>query len=72
MTHGGVDPGLLDEVQWWRTDDLWFWSLEALAVYVRAAAERIGQSVASIARRIGSQRSIVYLTTLLVVGGDRT
>ena len=22
---GGVDPGLLDDVSWWRTDDLWFW-----------------------------------------------
>ena len=40
MLDGGVDLGLLDEVQWWRTDDLWYWSLEALAVYVRAAAER--------------------------------
>ena len=38
MLHGGVDPGLLDEAQLWRTDDLWYWSLEALAVYVRAAA----------------------------------
>jgi hypothetical protein len=35
MLHGGVDPGLLDEVQWWRTDDLWYWSLEALVAYVR-------------------------------------
>jgi hypothetical protein len=26
MLHGGVDPGLLDEVQWWRSDDLWYWS----------------------------------------------
>jgi hypothetical protein len=59
MIHGGVDPGLLDEVQWWRTDDLWFWSLEALAVYVRAAAERTGQSVASVARQIGSHRGAV-------------
>jgi hypothetical protein len=59
MIHGGVDPGLLDEVQWWRTDDLWFWSLEALAVYLRAAAERTDQSVASVARQIGSQRGAV-------------
>jgi hypothetical protein len=32
MLHGGVDRGLLDEIQWWRSDDLWYWSLEALAV----------------------------------------
>jgi hypothetical protein len=30
MLHGGVDPGLLDEVQWWQTDDVWYWSLKAL------------------------------------------
>jgi hypothetical protein len=24
MLHGGVDPGLLDEVRWWRSDDVWF------------------------------------------------
>ena len=59
MVHGGVDPGLLDEVQWWRTDDLWSWSLEALVVYVRAAADRSGQPVASVARRIGAERHMV-------------
>jgi hypothetical protein len=59
MIHGGVDPGLLDEVQWWRTDDLWYWSLEALAVYVRAAAERTGEAAPTIARRIGARRDVV-------------
>jgi hypothetical protein len=54
MIRGGVDPGLLDEVIWWRTDDLWFWALEALVVYVRAAAERTGESVPSICRRIAT------------------
>jgi hypothetical protein len=54
-----VGPGLLDEVQWWRTDELWFWSLEALAVYVRAAAELTGQSAAFVARQIGSHRGVV-------------
>jgi hypothetical protein len=56
MIHGGVDPGLLDEIQWWRTDDLWYWSLEALAVDVRPAAERTGQPAASVSRRIGPTR----------------
>ena len=59
MIHGGVDPGLLGEVQWWRTDDLWYWSLESLAVYVRAAAERTGQSAATVAHRIGARRGVV-------------
>jgi hypothetical protein len=48
MLHGGVDPGLLDEVRWWRSDDLWYWSLEALAVYVRAAADRIAEPVETV------------------------
>ena len=58
MLHGGVDPGLLDEVQWWRTDDLWYWSLEALAAYVRAAADRTGQSVESVCRRVADERGV--------------
>jgi hypothetical protein len=48
MLHGGVDPGLLDEVQWWPNDDLWYWSLEALAVYVRAAADRIAEPIETV------------------------
>ncbi len=59
MSHGGVDPGLLDEVQWWRSDDLWYWSLEALAVYIRAAAERTNQTVEFVSRRIAEARGIV-------------
>jgi hypothetical protein len=42
MVRAGVDPGLLDEVIWWRSDDLWVWALEALVVYVRVAADRTG------------------------------
>jgi hypothetical protein len=48
MVRAGVDPGLLDEVSWWRTNDLWFWSLQALVTYVRAAAERSAESVPAI------------------------
>jgi hypothetical protein len=58
MLHGGVDPGLLAEVQWSQTDDLWYWSLEALAVYVRAAADRSDWSVEAICGRIASERGI--------------
>jgi hypothetical protein len=58
MLCGGVDPGLLDEVQWWRSDDLWCWALEALGVYVRAAAERTNQTVEFVCRRIADARGI--------------
>jgi hypothetical protein len=52
MLRGGVDPGLLDEVRWWRTDDLRYWSLEALAVYVRAAAAATDRPVNLVCRQI--------------------
>ena len=58
MLHGGVDPGLLEEIQWWHTDDLWYWALEALAVYVRAAADRTGQSVESVCHQLANERGI--------------
>jgi len=58
MTRAGVDPGLLGEVIWWRTDDLWFWALEALVTYVRAAAERTNESVPFICGRIASRHDV--------------
>ena len=58
MLHGGVDPGLLDEVQRWQTDDVWYWSLEALVAYVRAAADRTGDPVESICRRLAHDRGV--------------
>jgi hypothetical protein len=58
MVRAGVDPGLLDEVSWWRTDDLWFWALQALATYVRAAAEHGGETVPAICGRIASRHRV--------------
>jgi hypothetical protein len=51
MIRAGVDPGLLDEVVWWRTDDLWTWILDVLVVYVRVGAERTGVSVRDLRAR---------------------
>jgi len=68
MVHGGVDPGLIDEVQWWRSDDLWYWSLEALVAYVRAAADRSGESIESVSRRIAHERGIPSPGTSLIDG----
>jgi DNA-directed RNA polymerase specialized sigma24 family protein len=58
MVRAGVDPGLLDEVIWWGTDDLWFWALEALVIYVRASAERSGETVPAICGRIASRQDV--------------
>jgi hypothetical protein len=40
MMRAGVDPGLLDEINWWRSHDLWVWALDALAVYARVEPDR--------------------------------
>jgi hypothetical protein len=58
MLRGGVDPVLRDEVQWWQSDDLWYWSLEALAAYVRSAANRTGESVESVCQRIADEHDV--------------
>jgi hypothetical protein len=43
--HGGTEPGLIDEVAWWQTDDFWQYALFAAVAYVRAAASRAGVPV---------------------------
>jgi len=63
MVRAGVDPGLLDEVSWWRIDDLWFWALEALVTYVRAAAEHGGETVPAICGRIASRHDVRLAAT---------
>ena len=54
----GSIPGLLDEVSWWRTDDLWFWALQALVTHMRAPAEHRGETVPAICGRIASRHGV--------------
>jgi hypothetical protein len=49
---------LLDEVSWRRTDDLWFWALQALVTYVRAAGEHSAEPVTAICGRIASRHGV--------------
>jgi hypothetical protein len=58
MVRAGVDPGLLDEVSWWRTDDLWLWALDALVVYLRVAAERTGEPISVVCEQVAKQHSV--------------
>ena len=58
MIRAGVDPDLLGEVSWWRTDDLWMWALDALVLYVRVAAERTGEPVASLCQRLAARHGV--------------
>lgn len=55
MLRGGVDPGLLDEVIRWETDDLWLWALDAFVVYVRVAADRSGLPIAVVCERLAQR-----------------
>jgi hypothetical protein len=50
--RGGLQPDLLDDVGWWRNDDFWVWAHYALVIYVRAAADRTGQSTADICTQL--------------------
>jgi hypothetical protein len=58
MTRAGVDPGLLDEAGRWRADDLWMWSVDALVVYIRVAADRTSTSVADVCQRLAARQGI--------------
>ena len=58
MIRAGVDPGLLDEVVWWQTDDLWIWALDALAVYVRVATDLTGPTVADVCARLAERHGV--------------
>jgi hypothetical protein len=58
MIRAGVDPRLLDEVVWWRADDFWMWALDALVVYVRAAADRTHLPVADVCDRLARRHGV--------------
>lgn len=40
--RGGIDPDLLDEIVWWRTDDFWFYAFAAATAIIRASAGKRG------------------------------
>jgi hypothetical protein len=47
----GVEP---EDASWWRHDDLWSHALDAVIVFVRAAAERRGVSVTEVCSELRS------------------
>lgn len=58
MIRAGVTPDLLGEVSWWDTNDLWIWSLYALVICVRVAAERTGESKPAICERVAARHGV--------------
>jgi hypothetical protein len=63
MIHGGVRPDLLDDTYWWGDiEDFWSYAFFALTICVRAAADRLGEPVADVARRLASGRCVTLPT----------
>lgn len=62
MIHGGVDPGIDEELYFWSSDDFWRWSLDAVVVYVRAGAAYADVSVAKLATQLGENHGLVLET----------
>lgn len=58
MIRAGLQPDLLGEIRWWRTDDLWEYALYALVVYVRIAAERSGRPVGEVCARLAVRHGV--------------
>ena len=58
MVRAGVDPALDETVSWWRLNDLWLWSLQAVVVYARAAAEYAGVTVADVCALVAARHGI--------------
>jgi hypothetical protein len=58
MIRAGVDPGVLDQVSWWRIDDLWIWAVDSLVLYVRAAAEGSAESVSRLCDRLAVRHGV--------------
>jgi hypothetical protein len=55
---GGLEPDLLDEVSWWRTDDFWRYALLAAVGLIRAAAQQRGAPVAIVVAELAERHGI--------------
>jgi hypothetical protein len=63
MIRAGIQPDLLEDAAWWRADDLWVWALEALHVYIQAAAERTGVPITEICSQLAARQDLVLPST---------
>jgi hypothetical protein len=54
---------VFSDIRWWQTDDLWLWALDAVVIFVRVAAERIGQPVRVVCVRIDDRHDISLTAT---------
>jgi len=53
--RGGAEPGLLDEVARWKTDDFWQYALFAAVANIRAAADRADVPVRQVCQQLAQR-----------------
>ena len=56
--RAGLEPDLLDEVVWWRTDDYWRYALFAAVALIRGAAARRGIPVSRLAGQLAQRHGL--------------
>lgn len=56
--NGGLEADLLDEVQWWRTDDYWQYALYAAVALTRAAAVHMGADLPRLVEQVAARNDI--------------
>jgi hypothetical protein len=56
--RGGIDPDLLDEITWWRTDDFWFYALAAAVTIIRSSAAKQAVPIADLIGRLALKHDI--------------
>jgi hypothetical protein len=58
MTCAGVEPDLLEDAGWYQADDFWLYAVYGFVIYVRAAAEHAGITVAEVCSRIAARNGL--------------
>ncbi len=56
--RGGLDPDLLDEVAWWKTDDYWRYALYAAVALIRASATHADVPVEQFVEQLAERRGV--------------
>lgn len=56
--RAGLEPDLLDEVNWWHADDYWRYALYAAVALIRAGADRQAIPVAQLVEQLAQHHNI--------------
>ena len=58
MVRAGVDAGLLDEIIWWQSDDLWVWTSTRSPSACAWPPARTGFRVAEVCERLAQRHGV--------------